>query len=73
MGRKCPHCGSSEIDDDATRGDSTCVKCGMVLEESAIVLDVTYQERSGAGSTLVGKDWSLSASLRYFISIRSTL
>uniref|UniRef100_F1KRU3 B-related factor 1 n=1 Tax=Ascaris suum TaxID=6253 RepID=F1KRU3_ASCSU len=55
MGRKCPHCGSSEIDDDATRGDSTCVKCGMVLEESAIVLDVTYQERSGAGSTLVGQ------------------
>uniref|UniRef100_A0A9J2Q2X5 Cyclin-like domain-containing protein n=1 Tax=Ascaris lumbricoides TaxID=6252 RepID=A0A9J2Q2X5_ASCLU len=27
----------------------------MVLEESAIVLDVTYQERSGAGSTLVGQ------------------
>lgn len=55
MGRTCPHCGSSDIDDDAARGDSTCMNCGTVLEESTIVSDVTYQERSGGGSTLVGE------------------
>ncbi|KHN85330.1 Transcription factor IIIB 90 kDa subunit [Toxocara canis] len=57
MGRTCPHCGSSEIDDDAARGDSTCMNCGTVLEESTIVSDVTYQERAGGGSALVGRQF----------------
>uniref|UniRef100_A0A0N5ALQ2 B-related factor 1 n=1 Tax=Syphacia muris TaxID=451379 RepID=A0A0N5ALQ2_9BILA len=55
MGRTCPHCGSSEIDDDAARGDSTCMNCGTVLEESTIVSDVTFQENSGGGHSLVGQ------------------
>lgn len=55
MGRTCPHCGSSEIDDDSARGDSTCMACGTVLEESTIVSDVTFQENAGGGHSLVGK------------------
>lgn len=55
MNRKCPNCGSSEIDDDSARGDSTCMGCGTVLEESTIVSDVAFQENAGGGHSLVGK------------------
>lgn len=55
MSRKCPNCGSSEIDDDSARGDSTCMGCGTVLEESTIVSDVAFQENAGGGHSLVGK------------------
>uniref|UniRef100_A0A915PZ37 B-related factor 1 n=1 Tax=Setaria digitata TaxID=48799 RepID=A0A915PZ37_9BILA len=55
MSRKCPNCGSSEIDDDSARGDSTCMGCGTVLEESTIVSDVAFQENSGGGHSLVGQ------------------
>ncbi|MCP9264357.1 hypothetical protein DINM_022417 [Dirofilaria immitis] len=55
MNRKCPNCGSSEIDDDSARGDSTCMGCGTVLEESTIVSDVAFQENSGGGHSLVGQ------------------
>ncbi|CAG9538811.1 unnamed protein product [Cercopithifilaria johnstoni] len=55
MGRKCPNCGSSEIDDDSARGDSTCMGCGTVLEESTIVSDVAFQENAGGGHSLVGQ------------------
>ncbi|EFO21323.2 BRF1 protein [Loa loa] len=55
MSRKCPNCGSSEIDDDAARGDSTCMGCGTVLEESTIVSDVAFQENAGGGHSLVGQ------------------
>lgn len=48
MGRTCPFCNSSEIDEDSTRGDATCMNCGTVLEESTIVSDVQFQERGGA-------------------------
>uniref|UniRef100_A0A915AFU1 B-related factor 1 n=1 Tax=Parascaris univalens TaxID=6257 RepID=A0A915AFU1_PARUN len=68
MGRTCPHCGSSDIDDDAARGDSTCMSCGTVLEESTIVSDVTYQERSGGGSTLVGQFVSRDRAQRHTLS-----
>ncbi|VDK87951.1 unnamed protein product [Litomosoides sigmodontis] len=55
MSRKCPNCGSSEIDDDTARGDSTCMGCGTVLEESTIVSDVAFQENAGGGHSLVGQ------------------
>uniref|UniRef100_A0AAF5PVZ1 B-related factor 1 n=1 Tax=Wuchereria bancrofti TaxID=6293 RepID=A0AAF5PVZ1_WUCBA len=55
MSRKCPNCGSSEIDDDSARGDSTCMGCGTVLEESTIVSDVAFQENAGGGHSLVGQ------------------
>lgn len=70
MGRTCPHCGSSEIDDDAARGDSTCMNCGTVLEESTIVSDVTFQENSGGGHSLVGK---LFLQLAIYVTYKKSL
>uniref|UniRef100_A0A0K0EF87 B-related factor 1 n=1 Tax=Strongyloides stercoralis TaxID=6248 RepID=A0A0K0EF87_STRER len=54
MVRTCHHCGSSEIDEDASRGDTTCMNCGTVLEESIVVSDVQFEERAGI-SSLVGQ------------------
>lgn len=54
MTRVCPSCGSSEIDEDSARGDSTCMSCGTVLEESAIVSELQFQERGG-GHQIVGQ------------------
>ncbi|EPB70880.1 TFIIB zinc-binding protein [Ancylostoma ceylanicum] len=55
MTRTCPHCGSSDIDEDAGRGDATCMACGTVLEESIVVSENQFQERAGgSGHTLVG-------------------
>ncbi|CAD6199082.1 unnamed protein product [Caenorhabditis auriculariae] len=54
--RTCPHCGCGEIDEDAARGDATCMGCGTVLEESIVVSENQFQERSGgSGHTLVGQ------------------
>ncbi|CAI5441846.1 unnamed protein product [Caenorhabditis angaria] len=54
--RSCPHCGCSEIDEDAARGDATCMGCGTVLEESIVVTENQFQERAGgSGHTLVGQ------------------
>lgn len=55
MTRTCPNCGCSDIDDDTARGDSTCMGCGTVLEESTIVSDVAFQENAAGGHSLVGK------------------
>ncbi|CEF62856.1 Transcription factor IIIB 90 kDa subunit [Strongyloides ratti] len=54
MVRTCHHCGSSEIDEDTSRGDTTCMNCGTVLEESIVVSDVQFEERAGI-SSLVGQ------------------
>ncbi|CAD5215109.1 unnamed protein product [Bursaphelenchus xylophilus] len=55
MGRTCPFCSSSEIDEDPSRGDATCMNCGTVLEESRIVSDVQFQETSGGGHEVIGQ------------------
>ncbi|MFH4976621.1 hypothetical protein AB6A40_003330 [Gnathostoma spinigerum] len=55
MGRSCPFCGSCEIDDDAARGDSTCMGCGTVLEESTIISDVQFQQQKSGAHSLVGQ------------------
>lgn len=34
--QKCPDCGSTEISEDATRGELVCAKCGLVLKEEMI-------------------------------------
>uniref|UniRef100_A0A183CG80 B-related factor 1 n=1 Tax=Globodera pallida TaxID=36090 RepID=A0A183CG80_GLOPA len=54
MTRTCPFCNCSEIEEDASRGDSICTGCGAVLEESTIVSDVQFQERGG-GHEVVGQ------------------
>ena len=51
MPTTCPLCNSSEIDEDT--GTAVCTNCGAVIEESAIVSDVQFQER-GAGHEVIG-------------------
>ncbi|GMR36372.1 hypothetical protein PMAYCL1PPCAC_06567, partial [Pristionchus mayeri] len=60
MVRICPHCGCSDIDEDAGRGDATCTGCGTVIEESIVVSENQFQERAGgSGHTLVGQTISM--------------
>ena len=40
----CPECGSTKIEMDSSRGESTCAKCGLVLKESMI--DLTQEWRA---------------------------
>lgn len=59
----CPHCNSSNIDyQDAS---AACIDCGIVLEESRIVSDVTFAENSAGGAVVqgsyVGNDQSACA------------
>lgn len=52
---QCPHCDSTDIDHDPARGDSVCVGCGAVLEESLIVSEVGFAEDSRGRSNIVGQ------------------
>jgi transcription factor IIIB subunit 2 len=55
MSRVCSTCGGSDIDFDPSRGDTVCTNCGSVLEESAIVSEVGFQETSAGGSSVIGQ------------------
>ncbi|XP_023954921.1 transcription factor IIIB 90 kDa subunit [Bicyclus anynana] len=55
MGKKCNHCGSSEIEVDPARGDAVCTNCGSVLEDNIIVAEVEFQENSHGGSSAIGQ------------------
>ena len=35
-GRVCTDCGSSNLNEDATRGEVVCVKCGLVMQQNII-------------------------------------
>ena len=51
----CPNCGSTDIETDSQRGDAVCIQCGTVLEENAIVNEVTFAQDAGGGSQVVGQ------------------
>ncbi|KAF0299330.1 Transcription factor IIIB subunit [Amphibalanus amphitrite] len=53
--RTCQHCGCSEIDVDAGRGDAVCTGCGSVLEEHIIVSEVQFEENAHGGSSAIGQ------------------
>lgn len=53
--QKCPVCGSYEIDFDAARGQSSCMSCGEVLEQNAIVAEVGFAEDARGRSNMVGQ------------------
>lgn len=42
---KCPKCGSRDIDFLEAGGQSICVSCGTVVEESTIVSSIEFQVR----------------------------
>jgi hypothetical protein len=87
MSHSCPYCGSTEIDEDISRGDATCMGCGTVLEEGRIVTDVQFHDAGAGGYEVIGEFfnlevliWSLgfgvfsqSNILHQMLFIRSTL
>lgn len=54
-GKKCKHCGSSEIEVDPARGDAVCTNCGTVLEDNIIVAEVEFQENAHGGASAIGQ------------------
>ncbi|GBP35941.1 Transcription factor IIIB 90 kDa subunit [Eumeta japonica] len=54
-GKKCKHCGSSEIEVDPARGDAVCTVCGTVLEDNIIVAEVEFQENAHGGASAIGQ------------------
>lgn len=48
----CPHCHSTDL--DVTDASVSCRSCGLVLEESQIVSDVTFAENSAGGAVVQG-------------------
>ncbi|RVE41623.1 hypothetical protein evm_013728 [Chilo suppressalis] len=54
-GKKCKHCGSSEIEVDPARGDAVCTNCGTVLEDNIIVAEIEFQEAAHGGSSAIGQ------------------
>jgi transcription factor IIIB subunit 2 len=53
-GNKCRNCGSTNIDTDPTRGDTICVECGFVLEDSIIVSQTAFEESPSGKVTVLG-------------------
>lgn len=51
----CPSCRSTDIEYDAALGQSFCAVCGAVLEESAVVAELTFSETAGGSSVLQGQ------------------
>ncbi|XP_059053184.1 transcription factor IIIB 90 kDa subunit [Achroia grisella] len=54
-GKKCKHCGSSEIEVDPARGDAVCTSCGTVLEDNIIVAEIEFQENAHGGASAIGQ------------------
>lgn len=54
-GKKCQHCGSSDIEVDPARGDAVCTNCGTVLEDNIIVAEVEFQDNAHGGATAIGQ------------------
>lgn len=52
---KCTNCGSLDLDTDPARGDVVCTACGTVLEHSAIVSEIQFEENAHGGSSALGQ------------------
>ncbi|KAJ7159849.1 BRF1-domain-containing protein [Mycena crocata] len=50
----CSDCGGSVLEYDAAAGNGVCVACGMVVEENAIVSELTFGETSSGGAMVQG-------------------
>lgn len=51
----CPHCNSSEIEPEPSRGEVYCTTCGHVVESNMIVSEVQFEEGARGGSHVIGK------------------
>ncbi|KAF8502973.1 hypothetical protein JB92DRAFT_2833534 [Gautieria morchelliformis] len=50
----CGDCGGTTIEYDAAAGNGFCVQCGTVVEENAIVAEVTFGETSNGAAMVQG-------------------
>ncbi|KAF7980980.1 hypothetical protein HWV62_35786 [Athelia sp. TMB] len=50
----CSDCGGTVIEYDASAGNGFCVKCGTVVEENAIVSEVSFGETSNGAAMVQG-------------------
>ncbi|KAF7291101.1 BRF1-domain-containing protein [Mycena indigotica] len=50
----CRDCGGTVLEYDLAAGNGVCVNCGMVIEENAIVSEVTFGETSSGGAMVQG-------------------
>ncbi|XP_044002863.1 transcription factor IIIB 90 kDa subunit-like [Aphidius gifuensis] len=53
-GKKCTHCGSTDIDEDLSRGSIYCRNCGTVLEDQQLTSSTTFEDNAFGGTTVVG-------------------
>lgn len=67
MPKTCPHCKSSDLDVDPARGDTVCMGCGSVLEENAIVSEVSFAENADGSSSVVGQFVSTEGERVHFV------
>ncbi|KAG7880686.1 hypothetical protein KL905_002660 [Ogataea polymorpha] len=56
MGPRCKNCGSTEFERDhkTASSDLACARCGTVIEENPIVLEVTFGEAPSGAAMLQG-------------------
>jgi transcription factor IIIB subunit 2 len=47
---RCSHCGSNDVESDHTRGDTVCLRCGKVLEETLVVNEVSFENTKVLGT-----------------------
>ncbi|KAK7018579.1 BRF1-domain-containing protein [Favolaschia claudopus] len=50
----CKECGGTVLEYDQAAGNGVCVSCGMVVEENAIVSEVTFGETASGGAMVQG-------------------
>ncbi|KAF7293140.1 BRF1-domain-containing protein [Mycena chlorophos] len=50
----CRDCGGTVLEYDLAAGNGVCVSCGMVVEENAIVSEVTFGETAAGGAMVQG-------------------
>merc|ERR1740138_1276418 len=58
----CPACGSMDLVLNPSRGDTVCGNCGEVLEESNMVVDVSFGEGEGGAKYLQGRTFQITTS-----------
>ncbi|KAJ6584285.1 cyclin-like protein, partial [Mycena sp. CBHHK59/15] len=50
----CKECGGTVLEYDTAAGNGVCVNCGSVVEENAIVSEITFGETSSGGAMVQG-------------------
>jgi len=68
---RCPNCNSTDIDTDASRGDSACMQCGYIMAQNAIVSEVGFVEGADGSSSVLGQFVSATGSARLSASAKT--